>query len=114
MAVIDASWAIGSKGDGRFDPIKIVGATLPAYPMWVGGTVLGAFGGDLLGDPEVLGLDAIFPAFFLGLLFAEVRDGWAAAAALLGAAIAIAVTPFTPPGIPIVAASAAALLALRR
>src|SRR5438477_360183 len=37
-----------------------------------------------------------------------------AAAVLLGAAIAFALTPFTPAGTPIVAASAACLLGLRR
>ena len=34
-------------------------------------------------------------------------------AAVLGAAIALALTPFTPPGVPIVAASAACLIGLR-
>jgi predicted branched-subunit amino acid permease len=114
MAIVDASWALSSEGHGRFDPVKIVGATVPAYPAWLGGTVLGAFGGDLLGDPEALGLDAIFPAFFLGLLFAELRDGWARASAVLGAVVALALTPLTPAGVPILAASAAALIALRR
>jgi len=37
-----------------------------------------------------------------------------AIAALLGAAIAIALTPFTPAGVPIVAAGAACLIGLRR
>lgn len=114
LAIVDASWALGSEGAGRFDPIKIVGATLPAYPAWVAGTALGAFGGDLLSDPEQLGLDAIFPAFFLGLLWTEARDGTAWSAALLGAAIALALTPVAPGGVPILAASAAALIALRR
>jgi hypothetical protein len=34
--------------------------------------------------------------------------------ALLGAAIALCLVPFAPPGIPVVAASLAALLGLRR
>jgi hypothetical protein len=33
--------------------------------------------------------------------------------ALLGAAIALALTPLTPPGVPVIAASAAALLGMR-
>jgi predicted branched-subunit amino acid permease len=114
LTIVDASWALSSEGGGRFDPIKVVGATIPAYPAWVGGTMLGAFAGDLLGDPEKLGLDAIFPAFFLGLLFSELRNGWARASAMLGAVIALALTPLTPAGIPILAAAAAALLALVR
>jgi predicted branched-subunit amino acid permease len=114
FSIVDASWALGSEGEGRFDPIKIVGATVPAYPAWALGTAIGAFGGDLIGDPETLGLDAIFPAFFLGLLFSELRHGWANAAAVLGAVVALALTPLTPAGIPILAASTVALIALVR
>ena len=32
---------------------------------------MGVFAGDLIGDPEALGLDALFPAFFLALLVTE-------------------------------------------
>jgi predicted branched-subunit amino acid permease len=65
-------------------------------------------------NPDALGFDAIFPAFFLGLLFVEVRRSNAAGVALLGAAIALALTPVAPPGVPIIAAAAGALLGLRR
>jgi predicted branched-subunit amino acid permease len=67
----------------------------------------------LLGDPQALGLDAIFPAFYLALLADELSDRTALSSALLGAAIALCLVPFAPPGVPIVAASAAALLGLR-
>ena len=70
-------------------------------------------GGTLLGDPATLGLDAMFPAFYLALLAEEMRDRAALSSALLGAAIALCLVPFAPPGIPVVAASAAALLGLR-
>ena len=113
QAMIDASWAMASRGGGRFDPAFMVGATLPSYPCWVGGTAIGVLAGDVIGDPERLGLDVLFPAFFLGLLVGELRAGrLAIAAACLGAAIALALTPFTPAGVPIIAASAAALLGL--
>ncbi len=111
-AIVDASWALASRGDGRFDPAVMVGATVPQYPLWVLGTAAGALGGDLIGDPETLGLDAVFPAFFLGLLLEEVRSGRGRAAALGGAAIALALLPFAPPGIPVLVASAAAGVAL--
>jgi predicted branched-subunit amino acid permease len=91
----------------------MLGATAPAYPAWVGGTVLGVFAGDWIGDPAALGLDAIFPAFFLALLIeGELRPGRPAIAAALGALIAVVLTPFTPAGVPIIAASAAALIGL--
>jgi predicted branched-subunit amino acid permease len=114
QAMIDASWAMANRGGGRFDPAFMVGATLPSYPAWVGGTVLGVIAGDLLGDPEALGLDAIFPAFFLALLAAELRSARGRGAALIGTAIALALIPVAPPGVPIVAASLGALLGLRR
>ena len=115
-AMIDASWAMANRGGGRFDPDFLVGATLPSYPAWVGGTVLGVLAGDLIGDPTDLGLDALFPAFFLALLIGgELRSGpTAVAVALLGAGIGLALTPLTPAGVPVLAASAAALLGLRR
>jgi 4-azaleucine resistance transporter AzlC len=113
-AIVDASWALASRGEGRFDPAVMVGATLPQYPLWVAGTVVGALGGDLIGDPATLGLDAVFPAFFIGLLLGETRTPAGRAAAVLGAVIALALLPFAPPGIPVLAASAAAGLALLR
>ena len=54
----------------------MLGATLPSYPCWVAGTAIGVFAGDLIGDPAALGLDALFPAFFLCLLVeGELRPG---------------------------------------
>jgi 4-azaleucine resistance transporter AzlC len=114
QAVVDASWAIAHEGGGRFDRDRLLGATIPQYPGWVLGTVLGALGGDVIGDPERLGLDAIFPAFFLALLVAEVRDRRTALVAVAGAAVALALVPAAPAGVPIVAASLVALVGLRR
>jgi predicted branched-subunit amino acid permease len=115
QAMIDFSWAAANRGGGRFDAPFMLGATLPSYPAWVGGTIAGVLAGDLIGDPEALGLDAIFPAFFLCLLVeGELRPGLPAIVAALGCVIALALVPFTPAGVPIIAASAAALLGLRR
>jgi predicted branched-subunit amino acid permease len=112
QAIVDASWAIAVRGDGGFDRELMLGATLPQYVAWVGGTVIGVIGGEALGDPGALGLDAVFPAFFVGLLAAELDRPRAVAAALLGGAIALALTPFLPPGLPVLLASAAALIGL--
>jgi branched chain amino acid efflux pump len=114
--MIDASWAMANRGGGHFDADFLVGATLPSYPAWVGGTALGLLVGDLIGDPADLGLDALFPAFFLALLLGgELRDSRTAAiVAALGALIALALIPIAPAGVPVIAASAAALLGLRR
>jgi predicted branched-subunit amino acid permease len=116
QAMIDFSWAAAQRGGGRFDHRFMVGATMTAYPSWVGGTAVGVLAGDLIGDPGNLGLDALFPAFFLALLLAGEagRGGKAVPAALLGAAIALALLPFAPPGLPVVAACLAALIGLER
>jgi len=112
QAVVDASWALAARSEKGFDRELLLGATLPQYPAWVGGTIVGVLAGGALGDPEALGLDAIFPAFFLGLLAAEMSRPWAPVAAVLGGAIALALTPVLPPGLPVLLASAAALVGL--
>lgn len=115
QAVIDASWALASRGGGRFDREFMIGATIPQVIAWVGGTAAGSLGGNLVGDPERLGLDAIFPAFFLVLLMDELRNGRSAVAvAVLAASLAVLLVPVSPPGVPVVAACVAALLGLRR
>ena len=112
--VVDESWAIAARGDGVFDAGRLVGAGIVLWLAWVGGTIVGAIGGEALGDPTALGLDAAFPALFLALLVSQLRSRRAVAAAVLGAGIAIALVPMTPPGVPIIAAGAAALIGLVR
>jgi 4-azaleucine resistance transporter AzlC len=112
--IVDESWALAARPGGRFDVPFLIGAGLLMYPFWVGSTALGVLAGDLVGDPERLGLDAAFPALFLALLATQVRTRLALAAALAGGAIALALVPFSAAGIPIVAGAAACLLGLRR
>jgi 4-azaleucine resistance transporter AzlC len=112
QAVVDASWALAVQHDGGFDRELLIGATIPQYPAWVLGTVIGVLSGSALGDPDALGLDAIFPAFFLGLLAAELGRPRALPVALIGCAIALALTPVLPPGLPVLLASAASLIGL--
>ena len=112
--VVDESWAIGHRGGGRYDKRLIVGGGLVIYAAWVGGTAVGLAGGGILGDPERLGLDAAFPALFLGLLVTQVHSCRALVATLAGATIALALVPVAPAGVPIIAASAACLIGWRR
>ncbi len=113
QAVVDASWALANRGGGRFDRDLLVGATLAQYPCWVIGTVIGALGGDLLDDPRTLGLDAIFPAFFLALMWDDLKDRRALAVAAASAALALALVPFTPAGVPVIAACVPAIIGAR-
>jgi len=114
QTVVDASWAMANRGEGRFDRHFLFGASAVQYVTWMIGTTIGAIGGSGLGDPRALGLDAIFPAFFLALLLPELRDARARGVALGGALIAFALVPLAPAGVPVLAASAAALAGLRR
>jgi branched chain amino acid efflux pump len=112
--IVDESWALSSRGAGRFDRRVLIGAGLLLYVSWVSGTAVGVFAGRALGDPKDLGLDGAFPALFLALLVPQLQGRRAVAAATTSAVIALLLIPFTPPGVPIVAASAACLLGLRR
>ena len=114
QAVVDASWALAARGKRGFDRELLMGGTLPQYPGWVLGTLIGVIFGGALGNPEDLGLDAIFPAFFLGLLASELRRPHAVPTVIAGGAIALALTPVLPPGLPVLLASGAALIGLRR
>lgn len=116
QTVVDASWALASRGGGRFEREFMMGATAPQVAAWIGGTVIGVAAGDIVGDAQRLGLDAIFPAFFLALLVEEFRSGGkrSLAAAVIAAVLAITLVPFAPPGVPVIAACAAALLGLKR
>jgi 4-azaleucine resistance transporter AzlC len=111
--IVDESWALSSRGDGRFDRRILIGAGLLLYAAWVSGTAVGVVAGKALGNPKDLGLDGAFPALFLALLVPQLRSRQARVAALVGGGIALVLIPLTPPGVPIVAASTACLLGLR-
>jgi 4-azaleucine resistance transporter AzlC len=114
LALVDASFALSRRDDGTFDREIMIGSTIPQYLAWSAGTAAGVLGGAVLSDPQALGLDAMFPAFFAVLLYGEARTPDTITAAALGGLIALALMPFAPPGVPVLAAAAAALLGLRR
>ena len=112
QAIIDSSWALAMDA-GRVDRELMLGATIPQYLAWVGGTVVGVLAGGAIGDPSKLGLDAMFPAFFLALLSGELRSPRPRAVAIAGGLLALCLVPIVPVGLPIVAASAAAVVGSR-
>jgi 4-azaleucine resistance transporter AzlC len=83
------------------------------FVFWNLGTLLGAIGGDAIGDPTALGLDAAFPAGFIALMMPALRHRSGLLAAVSGAGIAAALIPFTRPGIPVLVAAIGAVLAFR-
>ena len=110
--IVDESWALSGR-TGRFEYPVLVGAGILLYVTWVGGTAVGTLAGDLL-DPKAIGLDAAFPALFLALLAPYLRARRAVAAAIAAGGITLVLIPFTPAGVPVVAAALAALIGLRR
>lgn len=111
--VVDESWAIAGRG-GTFQRGLLIGAGLLLWVCWVGGTALGVFLGDSLGDPDAIGLDAGFAALFLALLAPYLGTRRTVVAAVLAAVVTLALVPVAPPGVPLVAASLVCLLGLRR
>ena len=114
QTIITTSWALAIRAGGRFDRAFMIGATVPQYAAWTVGTAVGVLAHDV-GGVEMLGLDAIFPAFFLALLMRGLGGSGkrATAAAVIAAVLAAALVPVAPPGVPVLAASGAALLGLK-
>ena len=93
--VVDETWALSADGRGGHDAKIIVGAGVVLYAAWVVGTVVGVLFGDDRRSAR-WGLDAAFPALFLALV-PNLDRPHAKQAAILGAAIALALTPIAPP-----------------
>jgi 4-azaleucine resistance transporter AzlC len=110
---VDASVVLASDEHGRVSRGLLIGATAGQAVAWVTGTAIGA-AVDLGVDGQALGVDVVFPAFFLALLVEEAKSPLSRRIALLGAALALALAPVTPVGVPVVAATLAAALGLRR
>ncbi|MGJ6961324.1 AzlC family ABC transporter permease [Streptosporangium sp. G11] len=89
------------------------------YLTWNATTLVGALGASRVTDPAVFGLDAVGPAAFLAILWPRLTGSGSEARALrliagCGAAVALAATPFTPPGVPVLLASVAVLAVILR
>lgn len=80
--------------------------------FWNVGTAVGVLVGDAIGDPDVWGLDAAFPASFVALLGPHLSTAPGRVAGLVGASIAVIAVPFTPAGAPILLAALAIIPAL--
>ena len=76
---------------------------------WPAGAAVGSLIGSLIGNTNAFGLDAMFPAVILALIMPALRDRVTLRAALAGAVIALAATPFLPAGLPVLLALAGVL-----
>jgi 4-azaleucine resistance transporter AzlC len=80
---------------------------LGMFAVWNAGVLAGALAGSALGDTARYGLDAAFPAVLAALVLPALReDAGVRRAALPGAALALAVTPVVPAGVPVLVALA--------
>jgi 4-azaleucine resistance transporter AzlC len=111
QALADASFVVAHRNDGGYDVVRLIGASVPQWILWVGGTAIGALTSPSPDLMHTLGLDVTFPAFFLVLAVDELRRSpRATVAALLGAGIAAALLLVTSPGYALLGATAAALI----
>ncbi|MER7581390.1 AzlC family ABC transporter permease [Kitasatospora sp. NPDC097691] len=83
------------------------------YAVWNVSVLLGAVAGGLIGDTDALGLDAAFPAVLLALVLPSLVDRRTRTAAVAGAVVAVAATPFVPGGLPVLLALVGLLFAGR-
>lgn len=68
---------------------------------WPAGTLVGGVVGSMVPSPELIGLDAVFPAILLALVIPAFKNRTTSMRAATGAAISLAATPFAPVGLPV-------------
>jgi predicted branched-subunit amino acid permease len=74
------------------------------FVLWNGGTLVGALGAGLLGDPARWGLDAAIPAAFLALMWPRLSTSVARVTAAVAIGLALIATPLLPAGVPVLLA----------
>lgn len=80
---------------------------------WFPGIAVGTFLGNVLGDVDRFGLDAVFPAALLAIIGSLLRTREGLTAAVAGGLICLVLLPLTPAGVPIIASVAGVAVALR-
>jgi predicted branched-subunit amino acid permease len=73
------------------------------FIFWNIFTLAGALGAQAMGNPAAWGLDAAVPAAFLGLLWPRLISKTDRTLAVAACALALAMTPYFVPGVPIIA-----------
>jgi predicted branched-subunit amino acid permease len=112
--MIDETMAVGMSQpdrDGQRYGYLLTGVAL--YTCWNVATAIGALlsqAGDLV---TATGIDATIPAAFLALVWPRLADPAQRWVVVSGAAIATALVPIAPAGIPIIAAAVAIVVARR-
>ena len=79
------------------------------FSFWNLFTLVGAFGAKAMGNPAAWGLDAAVPAAFLGLVWPRLTSMSNRLLSIAAMVVALALTPFVPAGLPIIATAFLAL-----
>jgi 4-azaleucine resistance transporter AzlC len=74
------------------------------FTVWNVAVALGVLAGSAVRNTAAFGLDATFPAVLLALALPTLTDSRTRASAFGGAAVAVALTPVLPAGLPVLAA----------
>lgn len=80
------------------------------WVCWNIGSVIGALLGNAITDTDAFGLDAAFPAVLVALVMPALRERRTRVVALVGAVVALALTPVLPAGIAVLFALVALVL----
>ena len=107
--MIDESTAIGSsQATHELRRYGYLWGGLSVFVLWNATTLIGI---SVLSEAESLitdlGIDATIPAAFLGLIWNKLENTKHRAVAVIGAITALILIPFTPAGIPVIAAASA-------
>ena len=108
---IDESTAVGTAQPtlrGQRIGFWVTGAVI--YVGWNLMTLAGALLGDLVGDVRMYGLDAAAAAAFLGLLWPRLTSRQPVVVAIAAVVVAAVLIPWLPPGLPVLAAAAVAIV----
>ena len=96
---------------GRAARLAFWATGISVFVFWNLATLAGAIGAGALGDPKIWGLDAAIPAGFIALVWPRLNDRRAWTIGLCAAAVALVLTPFLRPGVPVLLTSVVAVVA---
>jgi predicted branched-subunit amino acid permease len=109
----NVSLALREKKDNDLQRVYVSLSLWLVIPWWLG-SAIGVFVGNIISDPLALGLDVMFPALFVALLWRQLDHGLSKIVGLAGAAIALGTVEFVPGGLPILLAGFTALFGFRK
>ncbi len=96
---------------GRASRLAFWATGLSVFVFWNLATLLGALGASALGDPKAWGLDAAIPAGFIALVWPRLKESRSWSIGIAAAVVALALTPFLRPGVPVLVTAVVAVVA---